>query len=129
MRPHSSSFLFMLVIVGHWGVPGASLKHAIDGNGAAGRHGALPSKAPTERAPRHDLPDPDPKPDPNANLTLDPGPNPTGGVGAEPRVSRISWGALALEVGKSPTEVTRGRHVPRSLPSAICEFTSSSSPS
>ena len=115
----------MLVIVGHWGVPGASLKHAIDGNGAAGRHGALPSKAPTERAPRHDLPDPDP----NANLTLDPGPNPTGGVGAEPRVSRISWGALALEVGKSPTEVTRGRHVPEPLPSAIFEFDSPSSPS
>ena len=37
--------------------------------------------------------------------------------------------ALALEVGKSPTEVTRGRHVPMSLPSAICEFASSSSPS
>ena len=53
----------------------------------------------------------------------------TGGVGPEPRVSRISWGALSLEAGKSPTEVTCGRHVPRSPPSAISEFASSSSPS
>jgi len=29
-----------------------------------------------------------------------------------------SWTALTLEVGKSPTEVTCGRHVPRSPPSA-----------
>ena len=53
----------------------------------------------------------------------------TGGVGPEPRVSRISWGALSLEAGKSPTEVTCGRHVPRSPPSAISEFASSLSPS
>ena len=53
----------------------------------------------------------------------------TGCVRAEPIVSRISWTALTLEVGKSPTEVTCGRHVPRSPPSAICEFASSSSPS
>ena len=45
----------------------------------------------------------------------------------EPIVPGTSWTALTLEVGKSPTEVTCGRHVPRSLPSAICEFTSSSS--
>ena len=32
----------------------------------------------------------------------------TGGVGAEPTYSGTSWTALALEVGKSPTEVTRG---------------------
>eukprot|EP00964_Phaeocystis_antarctica_P016666 scaffold9172_cov52-Phaeocystis_antarctica.AAC.2 len=53
----------------------------------------------------------------------------TGGVGAEPRVSGISWGALTLEAGKSPTEVTCGRHVPRSLPSSILENASPSSPS
>ena len=34
----------------------------------------------------------------------------TGCVRAEPIVSRISWTALTLEVGKSPTEVTCGRH-------------------
>ena len=34
---------------------------------------------------------------------------------------------LTLEVGKSPTEVTCGRHVPRSPPSAIIEFASSPS--
>ena len=51
----------------------------------------------------------------------------TGGVGAEPRVPGTSWTALTLEVGKSPTEVTCGRHVPRSPPSAIIEFASSPS--
>eukprot|EP00964_Phaeocystis_antarctica_P052350 scaffold30643_cov43-Phaeocystis_antarctica.AAC.1 len=34
-----------------------------------------------------------------------PGPY-TGGVGAEPRVWRTSWGALTLKVGKSPTATT-----------------------
>jgi hypothetical protein len=53
----------------------------------------------------------------------------TGCVRAEHAYRGTSWTALTLEVGKSPTEVTCGRHVPRSLPSAICEFTSSSSPS
>jgi hypothetical protein len=51
----------------------------------------------------------------------------TGGVFSEHAFSGTSWAALTLEVGKSPTEVTCGRHVPRSLPSAISEFTSSSS--
>eukprot|EP00964_Phaeocystis_antarctica_P014556 scaffold8030_cov62-Phaeocystis_antarctica.AAC.1 len=51
----------------------------------------------------------------------------TGCVRAEHAYSGTSCGPLTLEVGKSPTEVTRGRHVPGSLPSAICEFTSSSS--
>eukprot|EP00964_Phaeocystis_antarctica_P128466 scaffold92262_cov82-Phaeocystis_antarctica.AAC.1 len=51
----------------------------------------------------------------------------TGCVRAVHAYSGISCGALRLEVSKSPTEVTRGRHVPGSLPSAICEFTSSSS--
>ena len=50
-----------------------------------------------------------------------------GGVGAEPIVSGISWTALALEVGKSPTEVPPGRRLPVAPPSAIIEFTSSSS--
>ena len=40
--------------------------------------------------------------------------------------------ALALDVvwkfGKSPTEVPPGRQLPVALPSSICEFTSSSSP-
>ena len=49
-----------------------------------------------------------------------------GGVGSKPRGPGTSCGALTLEVGKLPTEVTRGRHVPGSLPAAICEFTSSS---
>ena len=35
-----------------------------------------------------------------------------GGVCLEQRVSGISWSALTLEAGKSPTEVPRGRHVP-----------------
>ena len=48
-------------------------------------------------------------------------------VRAEHAYSGTSCGSLTLEVGKSPTEVTRGRHVPGSLPSAICEFDSSSS--
>ena len=52
-----------------------------------------------------------------------------GGVCLEQRVSGISWSALTLEAGKSPTEVTCGRHVPRSPPSAISEFASPSSPS
>eukprot|EP00964_Phaeocystis_antarctica_P063833 scaffold38347_cov43-Phaeocystis_antarctica.AAC.2 len=51
----------------------------------------------------------------------------TGCVRAEHAYSGTSCGSLTLEVGKSPTEVTRGRHVPGSLPSAICEFDSSSS--
>ena len=34
----------------------------------------------------------------------------------------VSWVAPTLEVGKTPTEVIRGRHVPESLPSAIFEF-------
>ena len=54
-------------------------------------------------------------------------PRGTGGVGPEPRVPGTSWTALTLEVGKSPTEVTCGRHVPRSPPSAIIEFASSPS--
>jgi len=33
-----------------------------------------------------------------------------GAVGAEPAFSGTSWTALTLEVGKSPTEVTCGRH-------------------
>jgi len=41
----------------------------------------------------------------------------------------ISWTALTLEVGKSPTEVPPGRRLPVAPPSAICEFASSSSPS
>ena len=49
------------------------------------------------------------------------------GAFAQNNYSGTSCGPLTREVGKSPTEVTRGRHVPRSLPSAICEFTSSSS--
>ena len=53
----------------------------------------------------------------------------TGGVRAEPRVWGISWGVLALEVGKPPTEVPPGRWLPVAPPSAISEFTSSSSPS
>ena len=36
----------------------------------------------------------------------------TGGVRAEPIYSGISWTALALEVGKSPTEVPPGRQLP-----------------
>ena len=51
----------------------------------------------------------------------------TGGVGSEPRVPGTSWSALTLEAGKSPTEVTRGRHVPMSPPSAISEYASPSS--
>ena len=51
----------------------------------------------------------------------------TGCVRAEHAYSGTSCGPLTLEVGKSPTEVPRGRHVPGSLPSAICEFTLSSS--
>ena len=55
---------------------------------------------------------------------------PTGGVGAEPTYSRISWTALALEAGKSPRgSATRKAAVPVAPPSAIIEFTSSSSPS
>ena len=53
----------------------------------------------------------------------------TGGVRAEHAYSGISWTALTLEVGKSPTEVPPGRRLPVAPPSAICEFTSSSSPS
>ena len=53
----------------------------------------------------------------------------TGGVGPEPRVWRISWGALPLETDKSPTEVPPGRRLPVAPPSAISEFASSSSPS
>ena len=52
-----------------------------------------------------------------------------GSVGAEPIVSGTSWGALTLEVGKSPTEVPPGRRLPVAPPSAISEFSSSSSPS
>ena len=37
-----------------------------------------------------------------------------GSVGAEHAFSGTSWAALTLEVGKSPTQVTCGRHVPRS---------------
>ena len=50
-------------------------------------------------------------------------------VRAEPIVSGISWTALTLEVGKSPTEVPPGRRLPVAPPSAISEFASSSSPS
>ena len=51
-----------------------------------------------------------------------------GGVGAEPTYSNgTSCGALALEVGKSPTEVPPGRRLPVAPPSAIIEFASSSS--
>ena len=55
----------------------------------------------------------------------------TGGVRSEPsesfgdqleRADAGSWQG-------SPTEVTRGRHLPGSLPSAISEFASPSSPS
>ena len=53
----------------------------------------------------------------------------TGGVRAEPTYWGTSWTALALEVGKSPTEVPPGRRLPVAPPSAIIEFTSSSSPS
>ena len=52
-----------------------------------------------------------------------------GGVCSEHAFSGISWTALMLEVGKSPTEVTRAAQLPVSLPSAISEFASSSSPS
>eukprot|EP00964_Phaeocystis_antarctica_P147446 scaffold114041_cov25-Phaeocystis_antarctica.AAC.1 len=51
----------------------------------------------------------------------------TGCVRAEHTYWRISWGALTLEVGKSPTEVPPGRRLPAAPPSAICEFVSSSS--
>ena len=34
-----------------------------------------------------------------------------GSVGAEPIVSGTSWGALTLEVGKSPTEVPPARRL------------------
>ena len=53
----------------------------------------------------------------------------TGCVRAEHAYWRISWGALTLEVGKSPTEVPPGRRLPVAPPSAIIEFVSSSSPS
>ena len=42
-------------------------------------------------------------------------------------LSGISWTALTLEVGKSPTEVPQRQ--PVAPPSAICELASSSSPS
>ena len=48
----------------------------------------------------------------------------TGCVGPEHAFSGISWTALALEVGKSPTEVPPGRRLPVAPPSAIIEFTS-----
>eukprot|EP00964_Phaeocystis_antarctica_P046065 scaffold26561_cov86-Phaeocystis_antarctica.AAC.2 len=51
----------------------------------------------------------------------------TGSVRAEHAYSGTSWGALTLEVGKSPTEVPPGRRLPVAPPSAIIEFTSSSS--
>ena len=50
-----------------------------------------------------------------------------GAVGAEHAFSGTSWTALTPEVGESPTEVTCGRPVPRSPPSAIIEFASSPS--
>ncbi len=40
---------------------------------------------------------------------------------SEHALSRISWTALTLEVGKSPTEVTRAPELPVSPPSAICD--------
>ena len=52
-----------------------------------------------------------------------------GGVRVEHIYWRISWTALALEVGKSPTEVPPGRQLPVAPPSAIFAFASSSSPS
>ena len=51
----------------------------------------------------------------------------TGDVRAEDACWRISWSALLQEAGKLPTEVTRGRHVPMSPPSAISEYASPSS--
>eukprot|EP00964_Phaeocystis_antarctica_P107508 scaffold72217_cov59-Phaeocystis_antarctica.AAC.1 len=42
---------------------------------------------------------------------------------------RTSWGALTLEVGKSPTVVRWRRQLTSAPPSAIIEFVSSSSPS
>ena len=51
----------------------------------------------------------------------------TGCVRAEHAYSGTSCGALTLEVGKSPTEVPPGRRLPVAPPSAIFEFTSSSS--
>ena len=42
--------------------------------------------------------------------------------GTQSLEDQLGRAGLALEVGKSPTEVTRGRHVPEPLPSAIFEF-------
>eukprot|EP00964_Phaeocystis_antarctica_P033997 scaffold19318_cov48-Phaeocystis_antarctica.AAC.2 len=49
------------------------------------------------------------------------------GVSARNTYWRTSWGALTLEVGKSPTEVRWRRQLTTVLPSAIFEFASSSS--
>eukprot|EP00964_Phaeocystis_antarctica_P001187 scaffold641_cov67-Phaeocystis_antarctica.AAC.1 len=51
----------------------------------------------------------------------------TGSVRAEHAYSGTSWGALTLEVGKSPTATRWRAELPVVQRSAICEFDSSSS--